>query len=211
MAALAVKDAIRTRPGAGTPISNIELKTYDDLLAMPDDGNRYELIFGEIVMSAAPKTTHQDVLSELNDRFKRHVIKHQLGKVYFAPVDVKFSIYNVVEPDLLFVKRERLGIVLDDSIDGAPDVIVEVLSPSNRRQDIVRKAALYAQFGVPEYWIVDPEAETIAVNELREGQYVHVPNRRGFARSTVVPGLKVRVADVFAMPAWMQPAAEAAE
>jgi Uma2 family endonuclease len=201
MAAPAVKDAVRTKNGPA--ITNIDLKTYDDLLAMPDDGNRYELIFGEIVMSPAPTTKHHYVLSELNDHFKRHVHTHRLGRVFFAPVDVRLSVHNVVEPDLFFVRRERLEVVKDNYVEGAPDLIVEVLSPSNRRQDIVRKAALYTQFGVPEYWIVDPEAETIAVNELREGRYVHVPNRRGFARSAVIPGLKVRVAAVFAMPEWM--------
>ena len=200
--ATAVRDTVSTESRIIAGINNVDLKTHDDLLAMPDDGNRYELIFGEIVMSAAPRTRHQDVLAELYDRFKRHVRTRQLAKVFFAPVDVRFSHYNVVEPDLLVVKRERLTIVTEGYVDGAPDLVVEVLSPSNRAQDVVKKAALYMQFGVPEYWIVDPERETIAVNELREGQYVHVPNRRGVAHSTVIPGLKVRVADIFAMPEW---------
>jgi Uma2 family endonuclease len=199
MAALAVKDAVRT----STPITNIDLKTYDDLLAMPDDGNRYELIFGEIVMSPAPTEKHQFALGELFKLFSNHALKHGLGLVLFAPYDVRLSIHNVVEPDLLYIKREHTQYRKGKYLDGAPDLIVEVLSPSNRAQDVVRKAALYTQFEVPEYWIVDPEAETIAVNELREGQYVHVPNRRGIARSAVIPGLKVRVAAVFAMPGWM--------
>ena len=207
MAALAIKDAVRTTPS----ITNIDLKTYDDLLAMPEDGNRYELIFGEIVMPPSPTSKHQYALSELNDLFKRYAHAHRLGRVFFAPFDVRFSVHNVVQPDLFYVRRERIRIDKGNYVDDAPDLIVEVLSPSNRAQDIVRKAALYTQFGVPEYWIVDPDAETIAVNELREGQYVHIPNRRGFARSTVIPGLKVRVADVFAMPEWMTQLASDAE
>jgi Uma2 family endonuclease len=181
----------------------LELKTYDDLLAIPDDGNRYELIFGEIFMSPSPATKHQFVLGELNERFRDHVLKKALGVVFFAPVDVKFSMYSVVEPDLIVVSRERVEIVTEKNVDGVPDVVVEILSPSNRMQDLVRKAALYAQYGVPEYWIVDPETDRITVNQLREGQYSPLPIRGGIARSTVLPGLKIRVSDIFTIPEWM--------
>jgi len=175
----------------------LELKSYDDLLVMPDDGNRYELIFGEIVMSPAPATKHQFVLGELYANFRDQVAKKLLGVVLFAPVDVKFSQFSVVEPDLIVVKGNRARIVTEKNVDGVPDLVVEILSPSNRAQDLVRKAALYTQYGVPEYWIVDPETDRITVNVLREGQYAPLRNRGGFARSEVLAGFKVRVKDMF--------------
>jgi len=181
----------------------LELKTYDDLLAMPDDGNRYELIFGEIVISPSPATKHQYVLGELYVRFRNHILKKELGVVFFAPVDVKFSMHNVVEPDLIVVNRERVQIVTEKSVDGVPDVVVEILSPSNRTQDLMKKAVLYADYGVPEYWIVDPVTDDISVNVLIAGQYERQSNRGGIARSEVLPGLKVRVAEIFTMPEWM--------
>ena len=183
----------------------LDLRTYDDLLAMPEDGNRYELIFGEIVMSAAPKTKHQRALMALSLTLGNYVMTHRLGELFAAPLDVKFSIYSVVQPDLLFVARARAHIVTEHFIDGAPDLVIEILSPSNRAQDLVKKAALYAQHGVTEYWIVDPESETISINLLRGGQYVDVSNRGGVAQSTVLPGLGVPTADIFSVPDWLKP------
>ena len=184
------------------------LKTYDDLLAMPDDGNRYELIFGEIVMSPAPATKHQHVLGQLYLRFSNHLKRCGLGVVFLPPYDVRFSIHSVVQPDLLVVRRERAAIVTKRNVYGSPDLVVEILSPSNRMQDLTTKAVLYADFGVPEYWIVDPETDRITINVLRDGQYAALQGRGGLVRSEILPGLKVRVADVFAMPDWLTEVAE---
>lgn len=136
------------------PASHIQVQphTYDDFRSIPEDGHRYELIFGEIVISPSPHTKHQHALGELFTRMKQFVHERQLGRVYFAPVDVKLSPNNVVQPDLLFVKRQRLRIVRNEFIDGAPDLVVEALSPANRMQDLVKKAVLYGLHGVPEYW-----------------------------------------------------------
>jgi Uma2 family endonuclease len=189
----------------------LQLRTYDDLRAMPEDGHRYELIYGEIVMSPSPRTKHQRALRQLMERLERFVTANQLGEVFFAPLDVKFSMHSVVQPDLFFVRRERVEIVTDDYVDGAPDLIVEVLSPSNRMQDLVRKAALYADHGVAEYWIVDPESEKIGVNVWRDGQYVAASTEDGIARSVVLPGLELSSNEIFALPEWLRPKSENTE
>ena len=175
-----------------SPATSAEIgsKTYDDLLAMPDDGNRYELIFGEIVMTASPKRKHQFALFQLGKLLDAYARDHRLGEVYIAPYDVKLSVHNVVEPDILFVRRSRLNILTEDFVDGPPDLVVEVLSPTNRAHDLVKKATLYADFGIPEYWIVDPVTDVITVHVLEAGHYRPLPNRPGIAESLVLAGLR---------------------
>ena len=187
------------------PASHVHVRpyTFDDLRSLPEDGHRYELIFGEIVMSPSPNTKHQHALGELFTRMRQFVHERQLGRVYFAPVDVKLTENNVVQPDLLFVKRQRLSIVRNEFINGAPDLVVEALSPSNRMQDLVKKAVLYGMHAVPEYWIVDPQTNTIAVHIWRDSQYVPEVSEDGIARSTVLAGFEVRPADLFELPDWM--------
>lgn len=183
----------------------LELRTYDDLLALPDDGNRYELIHGEIVMSPAPKTKHQRIQMLLSRKLGDYVETHRLGELFGAPLDVKFSPYNVVQPDLVFVSRARADIVSEDFIDGAPDLIIEILSPSNRMRDLVTKAALYADQGVAEYWIIDPDSETVVVNVLRHGLYTALQPAGDAIRSGVFPNLRMTVSEVFAVPEWLNP------
>jgi Uma2 family endonuclease len=182
--------------------TTLEPKTYDDLLATPADGNRYELIFGEIVVSPAPKTIHQRISMTLSKILGMYVGTHELGELFSSPIDVRLSPYNVVEPDLVFVSRSRFHIVLDDFIDGAPDLVIEILSPSNRSRDLVAKASLYADHGIPEYWTVDPDTESITVLRLHNQLYSAVDTRDGIVRSTAISGLELPVADVFAKPAW---------
>jgi Uma2 family endonuclease len=193
-----------------TPIQ-LELRTYEDLLAMPDDGNRYELIFGEIVMSPAPKTKHQRVQMLLSRKLSDHAFTHRLGELFSAPLDVKFSMYSVVQPDLVFVSRARANIVTEDCIDGAPDLIVEILSPSTRSRDLVKKAALYADHGVPEYWIVDPDSETVVVNVWQDGLYHALQPAGGLVRSNVFSDLQVTMGEIFAVPEWLNPTKQETE
>ena len=136
--------------------------TWDDLLRLPEDGLRHELIDGEHYVTAAPNLRHQDVLRQLLFPLGNHLDAHPIGKIYFAPADVVLSDYDVVEPDLLFVSNERREI-LGDRVNGAPDLAVEILSPSTRRMDEQKKRDLYHRFGVREYWVVDPELETVKI------------------------------------------------
>jgi Uma2 family endonuclease len=121
-----------------------------------------------------------------------------LGQVLFAPVDVRFSDRDQVQPDLLFIRGERLDIYQGHTVQGAPDLVVEIVSPSDRSFDEVRKRALYEANGVPEYWIVDPKARTLRLLVLTEGRYVEAAPRDGRLRSTVLPDLVVDPAALFA-------------
>jgi len=172
--------------------------TYDDLATFPDDGKRYEIIGGELLVSPAPRPKHQEISRRLSERFST-LLMHQLGraKVYPAPIDVRFSPEDVVEPDLVVIRTERRAIVGELAIDGAPDLIVEVLSPSTRAYDEVAKAALYAREGVTEYWLVDPESATVRIFTLTGGQYEPVPHDGQTAKSALFPELTVEIASLF--------------
>lgn len=185
------------------PATALQPRTYEDLRAIPDDLHRYELISGEILMSPSPRTKHQRAAFSLATEMRLFAARRRLGEVFVAPFDVIFSRYNVVVPDLLYVSRGHARIIDEDHIHGAPDLIAEVLSPSNRMVDLMKKAALYADHGVPEYWIVDPDAESITVYELRDGLYVARPNEAGVASSAVLPGFEIRSSELFAVPEWM--------
>ena len=137
--------------------------TYQDLLRLPDDLLRHELIDGEHYVSPAPAVKHQDIVLNLASILLSFVRAHRLGKILIAPVDVLFSEHDVVEPDVLYVSSAHQDRVQERYIAGAPDLVVEVLSPSNRGFDRVKKRRLYEAHGVAEYWIVDPPAETLEI------------------------------------------------
>ena len=173
--------------------------TYEDLVQMPDDGKRYEVIDGELFVSAAPMKKHQKLLYRLTRVVGDHVDLNRLGEVYFAPVDVRFFRTDIVQPDLLFLRTDLLDI--DDPggiVEGPPDLVVEILSRSTRSVDLVPKANLYAHGGVPEYWVADPDEPSLIVYALREGRYEPVPAEPGTARSLVLPGFVVDLGALFA-------------
>lgn len=138
----------------------------DDLQGFPDDDKRYEIIGGQLVVSPSPSTRHQHVLAQLTTWLNLYLIQNTLGHLYTAPMDVRLSFYDVVQPDLLVVLDDRRDIIQEQEIAGPPNLVVEVLSPSSKTTDRVDKAALYARSGVEEYWIVDPIAETVTVYGL---------------------------------------------
>ena len=147
--------------------------TYEDYAKTPDD-ERYELLDGELVMVPSPNIPHQETVIGLGARLYIFVQGMGLGKVYVAPIDVVLSDTNVVQPDVVFVSRERLGIITHANIQGAPDLVVEVRSPSTAQRDLTIKRRLYAEHGVKEYWMVDPEARTVTVLLLRNGGFEEV-------------------------------------
>ncbi|RKY62808.1 MAG: Uma2 family endonuclease [Candidatus Latescibacterota bacterium] len=173
--------------------------SYLDYLFLPDDGKRYEVIDGEVYMTPAPTTGHQDVLGRLWDIVFRFVSARGMGRVFFAPVDVVLSDYDVVQPDLIYVGRDREDIVHREGIRGAPDWVVEVTSPTTSLRDRVEKRALYERYGVGEYWVVDPEARQVEVWILEEGKYrgpeVYVAEDE--VPVWTVPGLTVPLERVF--------------
>ncbi|MGH8930789.1 MAG: Uma2 family endonuclease [Egibacteraceae bacterium] len=143
--------------------------TYDDLASFPDDNLRRELIDGELIVTAAPVRRHQRVILELASRLLVYV-KENGGEVYVAPLDVKFSDANVVEPDVLYIRPEHVDREEPRFVSSA-DLVVEVSSPSMRRLELVRKRELYQRFGVPEYWYVDLDADRVEVYRLCDGMY----------------------------------------
>jgi Uma2 family endonuclease len=145
--------------------------TYEDYCALPDDGLRYEIIEGALFAEPSPRPTHQEVAFRLATLLDAHVRTRGLGKVYIAPVDVILDRRAVMVPDLIFIARDRLGIVTERGVEGAPDLIVEILSPGTARRDRVAKRNEYARYGVRHYWLVDPEAKTLEALEFAEGAY----------------------------------------
>ena len=137
--------------------------TYEDYLLFPDDGKRHEVIDGDHNVTPAPKTKHQKVSFNLTVAMGSFVKQKGLGLVLAAPSDVILSDENVVQPDLLFVSTARASIVTEDNIHGAPDLVVEIISETTRKKDEVTKRKLYERFGVQEYWVVDPELETVKI------------------------------------------------
>ena len=172
--------------------------TYEDYRKLPDD-ERYQLIEGELVREPAPKTYHQRISGKLFYYLYQYVQEHEVGVVYDCPVDVLLSQINVLQPDILFISRTRESIVEEDYVRGAPDLVVEVLSPSTSHRDRGVKMDLYARFGVREYWIVDPEARSMEVLSLTADGY------QTFGRfecpsqlvSPLLPGLKIDLGTVF--------------
>ena len=144
--------------------------TYEDYKHTPED-KRYELIDGELILAAAPRRAHQRTDIKLATRLDSYVEAHDLGEVYAAPFDVVLTDTDVVQPDLLFVSKERLNIINDDNVRGAPDLVVEILSPSTAGRDRTIKRVLYAKHGVKEFWLVDTDARNITVMFLREHGY----------------------------------------
>lgn len=175
------------------------LMTYDELRALPDDGQRYELIDGVLVVPAAPSLLHMNAIAHLWAEFLPYLTAHQLLNNFgSAPVDVRFSDRRVLQPDFIYVSPERQHLLANRQyVDGAPDLVIEVLSPSNRTFDLEEKYRIYEQEGVREYWVVDPGAETLTIFLLQDGRFVEQPNVGGIARSVVLPGFEIDVTALF--------------
>ena len=144
--------------------------TYQDLQAFPEDNLRRELIDGELIVTAAPVPRHQRVVAELLTELRLYCRQHG-GEALPAPLDVYLTETDVVEPDVLYVRPENLGRFEKRYFRSAPDLVVEVSSPSTRRIELIRKRDLYERFGVPEYWFVDLDADRVEVYRIEESRY----------------------------------------
>ena len=171
--------------------------TYEDYANMPDD-ERYELIDGELIMTAAPNEPHQEISMFLGWQFIP-AVRRGLGRVYAAPFDVVLSDHDVVQPDLLFVLKENEHIITRANVQGAPDLVVEILSPSTSRRDWNEKRDLYAKYGVGELWIADPDERVFWVMALRDGEY-EVVGKYGDTQtfsSPTLAGVAIDLREVF--------------
>jgi Uma2 family endonuclease len=174
--------------------------TYADLMSIPQvEGERYEILRGVLVVSASPAERHAWITGQLFMLINAHVQIHRLGAVYHGPVDVRLTEFDVVVPDLMFLSTERRHLYTGrQAVDGAPDMVVEVLSPSTRSRDLTSKMTLYAEAGVSEYWIVDPDTVGLTIyRRTALGDFEALREEGGVLTSQVIAGLKVTVADVF--------------
>ena len=176
--------------------------TYDDFLLFPDDGKRHELIDGEHYVTPSPNLPHQRIIGRLYLMIATHLEAHPDGEVFLSPLDVVFTQFDVVEPDLLFVtEAKRSEILTKQNVRGVPDLVVEVGSPSTRKRDETLKRRLYQSQGVSEYWVVDPELETVRVYTRAGDGYerpVELRREAGDVLATpLLPGLEMPLARIF--------------
>ena len=175
--------------------------TYDDLAALPNDNLRHEIIGGVHYVTPSPVTKHQRISRELLYLLVQFLKAHPVGEVFSAPFDVVLSMYDVVEPDLVYLSNERTSLLTEKNLQGPPDLVVEILSPGTSRRDVGIKRDLYDRFGVREYWVIDPELEAVTVHR-REGdrlQALDVLTREtdGIVTSPLLPGFEVPLRAIF--------------
>lgn len=172
------------------------LYTYADLETFPEDNLRREIIDGELFVTAAPRIRHQGAVATLTTLLFLYAREHG-GRVFPAPTDVFFSDTSVVEPDVLFVAAGSLDKLEERFVRSAPDLVVEISSPSTRKLELVRKRDLYERFGVPEYWYVDLEADVIQVYRLDSGYGVaQVLGRGDMIAAVSLPGFTAAVDEI---------------
>ncbi|MBI1849121.1 MAG: Uma2 family endonuclease [Planctomycetes bacterium] len=174
--------------------------TYDDYMRLPDDGKRYEILWGELVMTPSPARRHQRVIARLITALVKFLDGRDLGEWLPSPMDIVLANDSIVQPDLLFFRKGRSLDSPRHGIHVPPDLAFEVISDSSRKRDAEDKTRLYMQYGVREYWLVDPDPKRIDVFVFDAGAIVsHGEFTSGEATSPdVLPGFRVSLADLFA-------------
>ena len=173
--------------------------TYDDYLLLPDDGKRYEILDGELLMSPSPKHLHQKVSLRLARILADFVENNSLGEILCAPFDVVLSPDHVVQPDILFVSNQNIEKIKETHFAGTPDFVIEILSKSTLQRDRIVKRKIYARFGLQEYWLVHPEKKYIQILRLQTGDLRNVAEFKEHETlaSQVFPGLKIAMNEIF--------------
>ena len=172
--------------------------TAEDYAALPE-GAPFQLINGELVMSPAPTFPHQIAIGNLFDALRQYFRAHPNGNVYPSPLDVHIDDTNIPQPDLVVILHGNKGRAERDGFYGAPDLVIEVLSPSNAYRDLVEKKAIYEQSGVREYWIVDPDNHYIeCLCKSATGFVLHsIARKEGVVSSSLLEGFSIELKDVF--------------
>jgi len=173
--------------------------TYQDWLELPEDSYGHEIINGELVMSPSPQTVHQDVSRNLFFELLKYNEIKQAGIFYNAPFDVVLDDTHIVQPDLLYISNGRKALITEKNIQGAPDLIVEIISPATAYRDMFDKKELYEKFGVCEYWIIDPLRRWMENYRLKDGRFFPAQKleKNGQIESGVLPALKLRLEKLF--------------
>ena len=172
----------------------------DDMWDTPEDGNRYEVIDGELYVTPPPLERHQNASSTLHGYIWPYVHQRQLGKVYSAPFGVVLDDENGIQPDIVYVSRERHGLIVERGLEGAPDLVVEILSRSTQARDRGVKMKRYAAAGIPHYWIVDPRTRSLEAYHLAEQGYELIGSYGpgSIFRPELFPGLEIPIDDLWA-------------
>lgn len=173
--------------------------TYAEYARLPNDGNRYEVVDGEVLVTPAPGPPHQEVAANLFERLRAYVRRHDLGKVYWD-VDLLFAPGQLLRPDMVYVPTAALDGVTDPGVESVPGLVVEVLSPSSANIDRVRKPPRYRDYGVPEYWVVDRDARAVERYRLEAGRApdaeMHTSTLR-WRPAPAIPALDLRLGKLF--------------
>lgn len=173
--------------------------SFEEFRQLPVDGKRYELVRGEVHVTPAPATRHQAVVQNLSGNLWPFVIKNHLGEVWPAPLDVRLSNDTALQPDLIFISNARAGIIQENWIAGAPDLVVEVLSPSTAAYDRATKLPIYGEAGVLEVWLIESRVKTVEVLKLQGKKYFVEATyaRDQVLTSNVFPGWQLPLRDLF--------------
>jgi len=186
-----------SRPWREIEIPQKEVYTYEDYAKLPE-GAPYQLIGGKLIMTPSPTVYHQYISTRIVKRLIDFVEEKGLGVVLHAPLDVYLEEKETYQPDIIYISRERSEII-EERIRGAPDLVVEILSPSTAYYDLRKKARVYARHGVKEYWVVDPLEESIEIYTNRDGTFelVQKAEGEGAASSILLEGFVVELKDIF--------------
>jgi len=172
--------------------------TVDDLDNFPEDGKRREIVEGELYVSLSPSRHHQRILRRLTFGVESYLQQNPIGEIFFAPFDVRFSLNDGVQPDLIYVANERAERVTDRGVYGSPDWVVEILSPSNRDYDLQTKRRMYQKYAVQLYWVIDPADQCVyAWNLSGEEPAKHAQDET--VEVLLLPGLRFVVSELTAL------------
>lgn len=174
--------------------------TYADYLKLPDDGLRHEIIDGRHYVTPSPATRHQRISLRLSYLIQAYLETHPVGELFTAPFDVLLSNHDIVEPDLLFLSAGRAHLLTSKNLQGPPDLVVEILSPGTRRRDQGLKRNRYERLGVEEYWLIDPDQDSVVVHRRVTSGFEEVTrfSRSDLLTTPLLPGLELVLARVFA-------------
>ncbi len=179
------------------PALPIHKYTYREYQYFPDDGMRHEIIGGDHYMNPAPSTKHQTASRRLQFQLYRQIEEKGLGLVFDAPTDVELAKHDIVQPDLIVVMNDRRAIVTPSRIVGVPNLLVEILSPSNPAHDRVLKFEMYQRTAVPEYWIVDPDEESLEQWILENGVYRMLAKSSDSIQCFSISGISVTLGSIW--------------
>lgn len=183
---------------ASEPIPSKKQATYSDYLQTPE-GGKFQLIDGELIEMTSPSLNHQEVLLNLVSEIRGYLVKNKIGKVFVAPLDVYFSEEEVYQPDILFLLTASFSKMKENKIEGAPDLVIEVLSPSTAYYDLKHKKSVYAKQGVKEYWIVDPMEKSVEIFENLDGKFSSLGEfkKSESIQSKLISGLEIHLETIF--------------